>query len=462
MKRDEHNGRATRPRYAVIGGGISGVAVTWYLRRHGIDVEILERDDHLGGRVGPGVLNGVSIDFGGKNVGRSYHRFRAFTHSLGHNPYIYFGMNSSRVENGQIITLDARRRWRAMRELLGHCSARDAQRFLRMVAAIKADEDNAFIGGPYFEWLRRRYDDAVVTEYFTPELLRLLLRPMVLRMNGAEPDEIHLGSLGTNVRLLFDEYEQLELGMGRSMQMFANQGPVRFNTEVQELLVENGRAVGVRARDEAGTHELRYDGVVVALPAPAAATLLEPVAATAAQTLRKVRYFPVTTVIAQYQRDVFTADMRALRFDEGSPLSNAGVYGIGKLDFVRYTFSGRAARPLLTGVPDAERLLLEGEKRLHPIVPVRASERVAFGARSWTTGLCAYARDQHALVQDVRQAAGRIDGLHLTGDYMRGVSLEACFKAGEDCAAEIAGAPSAGRRWSERLERIFHQERRAS
>ena len=53
------------------------------------------------------------------------------------------------------------------------------------------------------------------------------------------------------------------------------------------------------------------------------------------------------------------------------------------------------------------------------------------------TGLCAYARDHVRFTAGLRSELGRLPGLELTGDYMLGASIEACFRASLACANRL-------------------------
>jgi oxygen-dependent protoporphyrinogen oxidase len=132
-------------------------------------------------------------------------------------------------------------------------------------------------------------------------------------------------------------------------------------------------------------------------------------------------------IVARYREPVFTPSVRAIVFGPDQPLSNAGAYGAGRLDTVRYTFSGRAAREAIESEPAA--LLRRAETLLGAHTPVRTEQRRDFVARRFDDGLCAYA-PHHA---DWRAALGEslrdVGGLALAGDYLRGASIEACFRA---------------------------------
>jgi oxygen-dependent protoporphyrinogen oxidase len=174
----------------------------------------------------------------------------------------------------------------------------------------------------------------------------------------------------------------------------------------------------------------------VAAPAPAAARLLDPVRPAAARALRRIRYFPVMVIVARYRQPVFTPQVRAIVFRPDQPLSNAGAYGAGQLDTVRYTFSGRAAREAITS-EDPEALLRRAETLLGAHMPVRTEQRCDFVARRFDDGLCAYAPHHADVKVAVSEALRDADGIALAGDYLRGASIEACFRAAQGAVESL-------------------------
>src|SRR5271154_4377536 len=115
------SGRSSRDlqgrRYAIVGGGLSGLASAWYLQGRGAETHIFESADELGGRAVSGQLGDRLLTLGGKNIGRSYTRFRAFTSNHGEHRYEYFGINSSRVIDGRMLTFDSQHRGQMLANL---------------------------------------------------------------------------------------------------------------------------------------------------------------------------------------------------------------------------------------------------------------------------------------------------------------------------------------------------------
>ncbi|MGP1371181.1 MAG: protoporphyrinogen/coproporphyrinogen oxidase [Almyronema sp.] len=424
--------------YAVVGSGASGIATAYYLQQCGLDVELIERNDYLGGRMASCPMGDRQIAMGGKNIGKGYHLFREFTQAMGDHPYEFFGLNSSQVRNGKIVTVDSRQRWLGLVKLLRQASLTDVIQFLRMCLAVKQKETNGYLGGPYFTSLSQQFNQPSMSQFFSAAFCQRLIRPMSVRMNGAEPDEVYLGNLGSNLRMVLDTYEQLHHGIHPVLEQFARQVSVRLATTVESLVFRGDRVVGLELNQAGRTQTQDYAGVILATPAPIAANLVAPIAANLAETLRLVRYYPVMVIVAEYCRNIFSEQVRALVFDADEPLSNAGAYGVNDRHIVRYTLSGRTARPYIESNRDTAELLQIAEATLNRHIPVSAADRVQFVSRRWSLGLCAYAADHKTFSQTLAAQLDAVPGLFLTGDYRQGASIEACFQAGKACAEQVA------------------------
>ena len=423
--------------YAVVGSGASGTAVTYYLRQRGFNVELIEQDDAIGGRIRPFYLGSRPVQLGGKNIGKTYNLFREFTQSMGNNPYEFFGLNSSQIRNNKLLTLDNNRRIKATLDFMREGTPKDIWRFWNLCGALMRNLGNGLLGGPYFTNFCQRLGDKPLSEYFSSKFCQVVIRPMTVRMNGAEPEETYVGNFGTNLRMVLDTYDQLTQGMEPVLQQFAQTGPVRLNTSVESLLVRNGHVVGLQVRDSSGVRELEYAGVILATPASISSKIVASHSPALSKSLASVNYYPVTVVVAEYARDIFSKKVRALVFDDTHPISNAGAYGINDRNIVRYTFSGRTARRYMKDGAIPEELIRLAEQDLNKHIPVNASDRVRYVAKYHPVGLCSYTNNYPQFAADVQTNLSQFPGLFLTGDYMKGASLEACFQAGKACAEQV-------------------------
>jgi oxygen-dependent protoporphyrinogen oxidase len=407
--------------------------------------EIVERDGTVGGRMGTVKLGGRSLDCGGKNIGKRYRLFRRFAASLGDHPFEHFGLNSSQVLNGKIQTFDSNARWRTLIEMMRSVSPADLARFANLLCRVKSNETAGYLGSSYSQTVAKRCDHLPVSRYFSPEFCRRIIRPMTVRMNGAEPDEVYMGNLASNVRMLLDTYEQFKEGLAPLLNSFTTQYKVHLNTATEALVVNDGRVTGVRIKNAAGdTTELHGAGVILATPASTAAGLTATVQPELARQLRSVSYHPVTLILAEYDKPVFSPNVRALLFDATEACSNAGAYGINDLNLVRYTFSGRTARQYMSNGIDSEELLRIGEASLSRYIPFDSQSLRRFVAKRFNQGLCAYTPYHGRFITTIQHELEKVPGLHIAGDYIQGASIEACFRSASEC-----------------VNRIVQQERRA-
>jgi oxygen-dependent protoporphyrinogen oxidase len=426
-------------RWIIVGGGASGLAAAFFLKQLGLNSEIVERESTVGGRMGTVELGGRALDCGGKNIGRQYKLFRQFVASLGTHPMEYFGLNSSQVLNGKVTTFDAGTRWKTMFNLIRGVSAGDMVRFANLLLRVKSNEANGYLGSPYSRALGSQYDDRPVSRHFSAEFCRRIIRPMTVRMNGAEPEEAFLGNLASNVRMLLDTYEQFKNGLAPLLNSFTNQYKVHLNATTEALLMEHGRVTGVRVKYADGhTRELYGAGVILATPAPVSAALVEPILPGLSLQLRSVAYYPVTLILAEYDRPVFSSNVRALVFDPQHACSNAGAYGVNDLNVVRYTFSGRTARQYMSQSTEPEALLRLGEASLSKHIPFDPGTRRRFVSKGFKQGLCAYTPYHGRFIERAHQELMAVTGLHITGDYIQGASIEACFRSASDCVNQLA------------------------
>lgn len=78
------NGETRREQsVVVVGGGAAGLAATYALRKRGVNVTLLEAEDHVGGRVAEEVVDGFHIDIGAQIFDKSYLSVLAACRELG-------------------------------------------------------------------------------------------------------------------------------------------------------------------------------------------------------------------------------------------------------------------------------------------------------------------------------------------------------------------------------------------
>jgi oxygen-dependent protoporphyrinogen oxidase len=429
-------------RVAVIGGGISGVASAFYLRQRNIEVDLYESEERIGGRIGSERLLGRWLDFGGKNIGKNYLLFRDFVKECGLLDFEYFGFNTSQVINGRVVRInkEGAKLFNTLR-FISLCGFDGIRKLYPHVRAILKDRSQGVLDSEYFNKLALEYDHVSLAGYLKEPCLSHVVRPVTVRMNGAEPDECYPGNFGSNLSLVIDSYEQLKNGMHGMLDAF------QASSDNGSLRIFTGHRVTSVSRDPGGikigymhggvTAMAVYDKVISALPAIRLSALLDEILPEASLLLRQVRYYPVAVAIVKYHRDVFLKSQRAMVFDQSFPLSNAGAYGIHDLDLVRYTFSGRVSRSVISDKSLPEEVIGLGEKIAGPYFSIGDNTRESFAYRYLSEGLCAYSPFHHRLLRDIDTKLESFRGFAATGDYRRGASMEACFRAAGECVDKL-------------------------
>lgn len=425
-------------RVAVVGAGISGIAAALALHRSGRAVQLLEREDRIGGRVGFAELAGREIMLGGKNIGRRYHEFRAMLELLGGTGYEPFGINTSRMVDGRLVPLDSAKKSETLRNIVRMCDYRDLLRLDRIARKVDSDSTARFLGSPLTRKLGARYDNQPLPEHFGRKTVANFLRPITVRMNGAEPDETYLGNFPTNMGMLIDGFDQPTTSLRTLLSGIGEFADVRCGSEVQCIRQVNGH-VALDIRTNGGPPvTTEFDAVAVCTPAHAAAPLLEPLSDPLAKLLRSVRYFPATVAVVRYSHDVFAADVRAIALD-GRPCSNVGSYGKQTRDIVRYTFSGRPGRIADPTESDVLELVSDTEQTLRTHLGIARPTRTAAAVRHWPHAYCAYLPHYGDFLDSIAAESESLPNIALAGDYLLGTSLEACCRSGRAAARDLIG-----------------------
>jgi oxygen-dependent protoporphyrinogen oxidase len=423
---------------AVIGGGVSGMAACYYLLQQGHCVDLFEASTDLGGRVASQQMSGRWIDLGGKNIGLKYQLFREFVENLGVNQYDYFGLNSSQLKGNQLIKIDGgKSMFRKLFNLWRLAGTQGLIKLWPLLSALRQDIDQGFLNTPYFNELAHRLDDPALHQYFGQQAAEYFLRPLTVRMNAAEPNECFLGNLGSNLRLILDSYEQLKGGMHSVVEAFSAQNnKLNITTDARVLALDSyNNEWQLKIYKDNQTLEKNYQKVVVALPASQAKQFFLP-DSPLHQNLAKIRYEPLAIAVVEYDKPVFTTSHRAMVLGAEHPVSNIGAYGIEDLNWVRYTFSGQNFRQHLSADTTPEQAIGLAENLAEPFFNIRGNQRQNQVYRYFNLGLCAYSQHHAPLLNQIQKDLPK--GLFLTGDYWRGASIEACFKAAQETVQTMA------------------------
>ncbi|MFD4635021.1 protoporphyrinogen oxidase [Streptomyces sp. NPDC058284] len=449
----------------VIGGGIAGLAAAHRLLAAGARVTVLEASGRLGGKLLPGEIEGVTVDLGAESMLARRPEAVALAREVG---------LAERLQPPATATAAIWTRGALRPMPKGH------------VMGVPGDA-SALAGVLSEEGLRRIAqdpelpptevgDDIAVGEYVAARLGREVVDRLVEPLlGGVYAGDAYRISMRSAVPQLFEAartHASLTEGV-RAIQARAarNQrtGPVFMGIDGGVGLLPLAVAESVRARGAeimtdtpvtevrrrgdgwhvgtgSGSHEA--DAVVVALPAPAAAKLLDAESPAAAAELRAVEYASMALTTLVYRR-------AETDLPEGSGFLVPPVDGhtikastfasrkwgwIDRQDpdlLVLRTSVGRYRDTEILERDDAELVALSRHD-LREATGLTATP-VATRVTRWNDGLPQYPVGHHARVARIRAHVARLPGLAVCGAAYDGVGIPACIASAYAAVDQLGG-----------------------
>ncbi|MFB7782851.1 protoporphyrinogen oxidase [Streptomyces vinaceus] len=471
-------GEGAPARHAVvIGGGIAGLAAAHRLLADGLRVTLLEAGPRLGGKLLAGELAGVPVDLGAESVLARRPEALELARAVG----LGDALQPPATATAHLWTRGALRPMPR-----GHVMGVPGDLAPLAASGVLSAEGLARIEAERELPPTEIGEDVAVGEYVAARLGRevvdRLVEPLLggvyagdayrISMRAAVPQLFEAArthaSLGEGVRELQQRaaaqqaqqagspvFSGIDGGIGRLPQAVAEAcraagARVSTGTPVRELLRTAG---GWKVVTEAGAVEA--DAVVLAVPAGAAARLLDGLAPAAAAELRSVEYASMALVTMAFRRSELPAaitdggasgflvppvDGRTIKASTFS--SNKWAWaGADPGLFLLRTSVGRYGDEGDLGREDSE--LVDVSLRDLGAAVGLAARPVASTVTRWDGGLPQYPVGHLARVERIRSAVSALPGLAVCGALYEGVGIPACI-ASAARAADVVKATSAG------------------
>jgi oxygen-dependent protoporphyrinogen oxidase len=459
----------------IVGGGISGLTVAFFLRRAGLAVSVLEAGDSPGGTMKTVAEGGWLVETGPNSALETTPLFGEMFEGLGiTGERLYADAAAGR----RYILRDAKLHPLPMSPaafiVSSLWSAGGKLRLMKEPFVGRAAEEETVA-----QFVRRRLG---------PEFLDYAINPFVAGVYAGDPSSLSVRAAFPKLYALEERYGGLIRGMVQGagerrkraekakdrarmfsfrngMQIFPDAlarlpgldmrlGSAVTSVERKEP-PEGGRGFVVRYRRGGREESLEASAVVLAVPAYAAGELIRPFSAPLAEALGRIFYPPVTEVFlgfpsASMGRPLdgfgFLVPEREKRNILGTIWTSALFPGRAPEGHVALTtFVGGSRQPSLAERDDGE-LARMVSAELRTLMGVRGDPVYAKIVR-WQKAIPQYTLGHLALMAELGEFESCMRGLYLGGNYRGGIAVGDCLTAGESLARRIAGengVPSAG------------------
>ena len=450
-------------RIVIIGGGISGLATAWFLHQKGAHVRLLEE----GARVG-GVIYTVRGD--------------RFVVERGPNSTL---QRPGREEDGLGRLIEGAGLQDRVAEAAKAAKKRFVMRDGRLVAL--PGSPPGMITTSLFSWRAKlrllgepfvgRADDEETIAQFVErrlgrEFLDYAVEPFVSGVYAGDPRELSVRAAVPRVYALEERFGSLIGGaikMGKAAEKSGapagrlvsfDEGMAVLPETIAACLPEGTVRTGCRVsglRQADGGWEVHWEGgseradrVVLAVPAAAAADLVEPLSAPAAGILRDIPYAPILSVAVAYGRDQVGHPLDGFGF---LVPRREGLRILGGL-FSSTLFGGRAPddQVLLTvfvgGATDRGAIDLDAQQaaelvhsELAPLLAISGPPNVV-GQSRYEGAIPQYTLGHLERMAGLDGLLSVFPGLHARASWRDGISVSDCVRNGEIMAQTLVEPPA--------------------
>jgi len=462
-------------RVVVAGGGITGLVAARRLAQAGHSVTVVEQSDRLGGQVHTVHIAGRDVDLGAEAIHLPSPPARHLVEELGlldsvvgsrpGQTWLWTGRALRVLPAG--VTPSGPTRIRPVltsrvMSVRGLGRAGLEPLVARMRAELPADQDVSvgdFVSGRFGTEVTERFIDPLLGSLHAGDVHRLSLRACAPTLVDAattgrsllhrRPSAPAPGQSPTTPVPMFASWPG---GLATVVDALLKDLPVsvRLSTRVTSI-APDGDGYDLQVEGPAGASEhLLADRIVLALPARAAAPLLEPHCNHACDVLTEAEVASVATVLVGFDRSA-TEGVRAFAGTGVLLRSNTNLllkaatnltrkwpqFADDELALVRLS-AGRANDDRVAQLSDDE-LLAQLLQDLKVVTGLDAPPRLAYVHR-WAEGLPQLRVGHLARLNAARERLARtLPGVVLAGAAYDGIGLASCIASGE-AAAQVAAA----------------------
>jgi oxygen-dependent protoporphyrinogen oxidase len=253
-------------------------------------------------------------------------------------------------------------------------------------------------------------------------------------------------------------------GLSTVVERLAEAAAIRLGLPVRALL-RRERGWRLEIGSAAAPEHLDVDGVVLAVPAPAARKLLADVAPAASRRYAEVEVASMAVVALALPPGTDLPERSGVLLAEGERAADGVPFTAKAFTFSSRKWAHLAGEPVLVrgsvGRHGEAHLLQRDDDEL--VAAVRHDLRELTGVTAepidtlvtrWGGGLPQYGVGHLDVVRDIEDAVGEVPGLAVAGATLHGVGIPACIATGHAAAARVAAHVLGPGPLDERSERM--------
>jgi protoporphyrinogen/coproporphyrinogen III oxidase len=452
----------------IVGGGISGLATAYYVRRQGLSAAIIEGSKRLGGLIGTETISGCRLELGPDSWIANKTAIVDLARSIpGLGEQIIGSNDAARrifvVKDGQLAPLPHG----MVMMVPGEWGPALRSRLFDSGTKLKFLSE-------YFQRPRTRRDDVSIAEFvkdhFDEAMLEYVTEPLLSGVYGGLAGKLSASSVLPRFVGYEQKYGSLIRGVrqerrsakkkqptGSLFQSFRNGMQTLVDALSDTLLAQRVRILQGHAdrvepmsgggwRVRVGEESEEAAQVVLACPAYRAAALVKPASAPLSAELGAIPYSSAITVMTGFRRDAVGHALDGFGF----LVPRRERKTLAACTWVSTKFPTRVApeyavlRSFLVD-PDADELMLAPDEELIDIVRSELKSLMGITApvafytvNRWPHSMPQYVVGHEARWLRIEEQMRNHPGLHLVGNAYDGVGVPDCVRLAKDAALRIA------------------------
>jgi protoporphyrinogen/coproporphyrinogen III oxidase len=475
--------QSNRKDVIVIGAGLSGLVCAYRLKSLGVDVALLEKSSQVGGVIQSETLDGFLIERG-PNSAQGTSELLTLVDELGiadelveGDPkapaYIYFNgqlhaapMNPPAIVKSGLLSIGGKLRL-LQEPFISRRESQDEESLADFTSRRLGAEIAERLVAPFVSGIYAGDEKRLSIQATFPLMASLesdygsLFRGAISKMREAKQAK-------SNNQQTAQPGRKRSVSFRNGMSVLPKTLAAKFGdnllTACSEISIADRRLqmAGTKPRPEPSGRfnvTFKHSGIeqqiacrhlIIATPANPAATLIAAVSEEASRLLREIEYPPLTIVYLAYDKSAVANPLDGFGF---LAAPGAGLNVLGCI-FSSSQFAGRAPKDkaLLTVFiggarnPDAahfhdDKLISKAHSELQKVLGITDEPQVVSITR-WGRAIPQYNLGHAARVARIEELTGQLNGFHLIGNYLHGVSVGDCSKEAVKIALKIVSEKS--------------------